>query len=303
MIYLFPRAALMIRLTKMLFVTVLLFLSSQTAHASGWHQFRADASRSGYTSEPLPADLSLRWVYKPACPPQPAWRGEDTRMPFDYAYHAIIAEGLVFFSSSANNKVYALDLASGKERWSYFTDSPVRFAPAFWKDRLYVSSDDGYLYCLKAQTGKLLWRKCGGPAEDMVLGNGRMISRWPTRGAATISDDILYFCAGIWPSEGIYLYAIDPETGKVLWLNDSSGDIFMNQPHPTAQAQSGVSAQGYIAIAGDTLLLPTGRAIPAAFNRSDGAFRYFHLQRYGHRCRRSRENAGNPDYRQTQRSP
>jgi len=55
----------------------------------------------------------------------------------------------------------------------------------------------------------------------------------------------------------------------------------MNQPHPGAQARSGVSAQGYIAASGNTLLVPTGRAIPAAFNRSDGTFRYFHLQRYG----------------------
>ncbi|UCG58926.1 MAG: PQQ-binding-like beta-propeller repeat protein, partial [Phycisphaerales bacterium] len=202
-------------------------------------------------------------------------------MPFDHAYHTIIAKGLVFFGNSADNKVYALDLATGREQWSFFADSPVRFAPAFWRGRLYVSSDDGHLYCLWAKTGKLVWRKRGGPAGDMVLGNGRMISRWPTRGAATLVDNIVYFCAGIWPSEGIYLHALEPKTGKVLWLNDSSGDILMDQPHSGAQARSGVSAQGYIAAAGNTLLVPTGRAIPAAFNRDNGTFRYFHLQRYG----------------------
>ena len=266
---------------KSLIVIILLCSCWQTSSANGWNQFRADAARTGYTADSLPADLSLQWTYKPAHSPRPAWQGEDTRMPFDYAYHTIIAEGLVFFGSSANNKVYAVDINNGREQWSFYTDSPIRFAPVFWKDRLFISSDDGYLYCLRAETGKLLWRKRGGPAGDMVLGNGRMMSRWPTRGAPTMVDDVLYFCAGIWPSEGIYLYAIEPETGKVLWINDSSGDIFMNQPHPTAQARSGVSAQGYIAASGDTLLLPTGRAVPAAFNRSDGTFRYFHLQRYG----------------------
>jgi outer membrane protein assembly factor BamB len=266
---------------KTLLIAVLLFPCWQTSRGSGWHQFRADAARSGYTSEPLPTNLSLRWIYKPTHPPQPAWQAEDTRMPFDHAYHAIIAKGLVFFGNSANNKVYALDLATGREQWSFFADSPVRFAPAFRQGRLYVSSDDGYLYCLRAKTGKLVWRKRGGPVGDMVLGNGRMISRWPTRGAATLIDNIVYFCAGIWPSEGIYLHALEPKTGKVLWLNDSSGDILMNQPHSGARARSGVSAQGYIAASGNTLLVPTGRAIPAAFNRSDGTFRYFHLQRYG----------------------
>ncbi len=260
---------------------VLLFSIWQPALAGAWHQFRADAARSGYTPDPLPDDLSLRWVYKPTQSPRPAWQGEDTRMSFDYTYHATVAQGRVYFGCSANNKVYALDLASGRERWTFVTDSPVRFAPAFWQGRLYITGDDGYLYCLDAETGTLLWRMRGGPAGDMVLGNGRMISRWPTRGAATILDDTLYFCAGIWPSEGIHLYAIDPETGKVLWRNDTSGGIFLDQPHGGARAKSGVSAQGYIAAAGDTLLVPTGRAIPAAFNRDDGTFRYFHLQRYG----------------------
>ncbi|MCD6391949.1 MAG: PQQ-binding-like beta-propeller repeat protein [Planctomycetes bacterium] len=258
-----------------------LIVGLQSAAAGDWSQFRADASRSGYTSESLPADLSLQWVYSPAHSPRPAWRGEDTRMTFDYAYHAVAADGMVFFAGSADDKVYALDAQTGGEVWTFFADGPVRFTPAFWRGRLFVSSDDGYLYCLDARTGKLIWRKRGGPADDMVLGNGRMISRWPARGAATIMDGTVYFCAGIWPSEGIYLYALDPETGKVLWLNDSSGGIVMNQPHNTARAASGVSVQGYMAAAGDTLLVPTGRAVPAAFNRQDGKFRYFHLQRYG----------------------
>jgi outer membrane protein assembly factor BamB len=55
----------------------------------------------------------------------------------------------------------------------------------------------------------------------------------------------------------------------------------MDQPHPTARAVSGTAAQGYLAAAGDALLLATGRAVPAVFSREDGAFRYFHLQREG----------------------
>jgi hypothetical protein len=31
-------------------------------------------------------------------------------------------------------------------------------------------------------------------------------------------------------------------------------------------------------VAGDVLLVPTGRAVPAAFRRADGEFLYFHLQ-------------------------
>ncbi len=199
-------------------------------------------------------------------------------MPFDRAYRPVIAGEMLYFGSSADCKVYALDAAGGRQRWTFFTGGPVRFAPAVWKDRLFVASDDGYLYCLAAKDGKLLWKLRGGPAESMVLGNGRMISRWPARGGPAVVGDVVYFAAGIWPSEGIFIYAVDAATGKVLWCNDRSGAIYMPQPHGGAEAKSGVSAQGDLVVCGDLLLVPTGRAVPAAFKLADGEFYYFHLQ-------------------------
>ena len=127
---------------KTLLILVLIALGGQGAEAGDWPQFRADASRSGYTSERLSANLSLRWVRRAKQAPRPAWQGHDTRMPFDYAPQPIIGGGMVFFGGSADGKVYALDLATGDARWEYFTESPVRFAPAFRRDRVYVCSDD-----------------------------------------------------------------------------------------------------------------------------------------------------------------
>ena len=115
----------------------------------------------------------------------------------------------------------------------------------------------------------------------MLLGNDRMISRWPARGGPVLADGVLYFAAGIWPSEGVYVYAVDPATGKVLWCNDSSGAIDMPQPHPGANARSGVAAQGYLAVRGPDLLVSTGRAVPAVFDRTHGSLQTFPLQAYG----------------------
>jgi outer membrane protein assembly factor BamB len=263
-------------------LTLCLAISSSLS-ASDWPTFRGDANRGGYSPDSLPAELSLLWVNKARHAPQPAWPGTDTRMPFDRAFQPIIAGGMLYFASSADCKVYALDAATGEERWTFFADGPIRFAPLAWKDRIYFVSDDSYLYCLTAKDGSLLWKVRGGPEDSQLLGNDRMISRWPARGGPVMADGTLYFSAGIWPSEGIFLHAVDPDTGKFLWTNDTAGWMYIGQPHGGANALSGVSIQGDLVVAGDVLLAPNGRAVPAGFRRSDGKFLYFHLQKNTHR--------------------
>jgi len=262
-------------------VVLLPALISGDLRGSDWPTYRADAARSGYTPEALPAHLKMSWVTKANHPPQPAWSGRDTRMPFDLTFQPVVSSGTVFFGSSSDCTVNALDSRAGQYKWTYVTEGPVRFAPAVWKDRLFVVSDDGYLYCLAVRDGKLLWKKPGGPNAETVLGNDRLISRWPARGGPVVKDDIVYFGAGIWPSEGIYLYAVDTLTGKTLWVNDSSGNMVLGQPHGGNLARSGVSIQGYLAIVGNSLVVPTGRATPAVFDGKSGQFRYFRLMELG----------------------
>lgn len=246
-----------------------------------WPQDRFDSARRGYTSEALPAELHLQWVFTANAPPQPAWPGSD-RLPFDRADHPVVAGGLVIFGSTVDGQVRALDLRSGQPRWQFATGGPIRFAPAVHNGLLFVGSDDGWLYLLRLRDGALLNRWRGGPADDMILGNGRMVSRWPLRGGPVIHEGVVYYAAGIWPSEGIYLYARDAQGGRLIWENKDSGAIYMPQPHGGANARSGVSAQGYLVVSGDKLFVPTGRAVPAAFERATGKFLYYHLQRYGH---------------------
>ncbi len=249
------------------------------AFAGEWSHYRADAARSGWTSEPAPAKLSLCWTRRPAHPPQPAWP-EEQRMVFDHVFHVVADADRVYFGSSADGKVYALDAATGQERWCFFTGGPVRFAPALWKDRLFAVSDDGCLHCLSKADGKLLWKKRPAASDRMVLGNERMISKWPARGGPAVVGGVVYFGAGIWPSDGVYICALDAATGKKVWINESSGDMDLLQPH-MARSRSGVSCQGYLAVGKKAILVPTGRAIPAVFERADGKFRYFHLAKYG----------------------
>jgi len=250
--------------------------------AADWPMYRADAQRSGYTAEAIPNQLQLRWTFRSPHTPRPAWPTSE-RIHFDRAFQPIIMGDLILFGSSTDDQLRALDADSGAVRWTFFAGAPIRFAPVGWKDRVFVSSDDGWLYALSLADGQLLWKHRGGPTDEMVIGNERLTSKWPARGGPVVLDDIVYFAAGVWPSDGVYLHALDAETGKPLWTNDETGQLLMNQPHGGARAESGVSAQGYLAISDNGVIVPTGRAVPAVFDRTTGKLSYYHLQKNQHR--------------------
>ncbi len=247
--------------------------------AADWPNYRHDLARSGATEEPLATPLHRQWVHRAAHPPRPAWPEpgrEVNRLAFDYAYEVTAAGGRVYFGSSADHKVYAIDLQSGRPLWSFFTEGPVRFAPAIEGGRVFVASDDGWLYCLSADNGVLLWRFHGGPRDERMIGNQQMISRWPLRSGVAVEDGTVYFSAGMWPSEGVYLYALAADGGKVLWKNETSGVEYLDQPHPPSDSMTGVAPQGYVLGSPDQLFLPTGRNVPAAYDRKGGELLYYH---------------------------
>ena len=191
-------------------------------------------------------------------------------MAFDYAYQIASAAGRVFYGSSADHKVYALDLDGGKEVWSFFTEGPVRFAPCVSGSRVFVASDDGCLYCLNRSDGKRIWRFRGGPRDERLLGNEQMISRWPARSGVLVDGETAYFTAGMWGPDGIYIYALRAEDGSVLWRNSTANQQYMLLPHNNYEGITGVSPQGYLATDDGVLLVPTGRAMPARFDTATG---------------------------------
>lgn len=245
--------------------------------AEEWPTFRGDVLRSGQTKEALPNQLRERWVFNPGAAPRQAWVGSE-RVEYDLGFQPVVAGGMVLFGSSADDTVRALDLADGRERWKFRTEGPVRFAPAVDGGKVYVGSDDGRLYALDLHDGHLLWSFRAGAGTEMVIGNGRVISAWPVRGGVAARDGIVYLAAGIWPSDGVYLHAVEAATGKVIWSNGDTGKLEMKQPHGGAEAQSGVAPQGYLVVTEDALIVPTGRAVPAVFDRKDGKFRHYRLQ-------------------------
>ena len=250
----------------------LVVLVPAAARAGDWPTYRRDIARSGISDERLGTSLKPDWVHVPTHAPSNAWSDpqpkavekvlELPKLRFDDAFHVAAVGDTVYFGSSSDCTVYALDARTGQVRWRVDTEGPVRMAPTVWKNKVYVGSDDGRAYCLAASDGKLIWRFDAAPSDRKVLGNGKMISLWPVRTGVTVDGGVAYFGAGIFPAEGLYLYAVDAESGKLLWKNDSYAQ----------GGRSGISPQGYMLASKDKLFMPSGRAMPAGFARSDGRF-------------------------------
>ena len=248
------------------FSALCLFSLVTLGQAADWPTYQHDYARTGVARESLLTPFTDGWVHRSRHAPRPAWRGEakwdgwnkvydlKSRQIFDYAYHPVIADGLLYYGSSADDKIYCLDAATGEQRWTFFTEGPVRLAPTIAEGRVFVGSDDGHAYCLDAKSGKLIWKTQLGPRDYRIPGNSRIISRWPLRTGIVVIGDLAYCAAGMFPSEGVLITAIEADTGKIKWQ----------------QKQTDLPAQGYMLASHTRLYVPAGRNNPVVLNRADG---------------------------------
>lgn len=243
------------------------------AISDDWPMWRNDAGRTGVVDASLPDSLELEWV-RDLPPISPAFH--SSRLQFDAGYEPVVANGQLLLSSSLTDSVTAYNAQTGETTWSYRTDGPVRFAPAVWNDFVCFGSDDGNMYCVNLQTGKLHWKFQAVPSDRRVLGNRRLISMWPVRGGPVVDGGRVYFAAGVWPFEGVFVYSVDIESGKVIWRNDRLGFLYGTQPHNT-QAIGGLAPQGYLVLNGDELIVPCSTAYPARLDRMTGELVEFEL--------------------------
>lgn len=264
------------RVAAVAFRLLLLLVTSAfgSAQAGDWPMWRHDAARSGISDEQLPAELHLQWTR--ALPPTaPAWPDQGVlKSEFDQFYKPIVLGKRLIVGSSRDDSVTAYDTESGAEVWRFHTGGPVRQAPAAGSGKVYVASDDGYLYCLDAEKGTQVWTFRGGPADRRVLGNGRLVSMWPARGGPALHDGKVYFAASIWPFMGVFVHALEAETGKVVWTNDGSGAYYTDQGHKSP-AFAGPAPQGELAVGDGLVIVPSGRSQPAGFDLKTGALRFF----------------------------
>ena len=247
-----------------LFLVVL--LASGVLDAADWPTYQADNQRRGVSAEALEFPLHEQWVHHGAHAPAPAWpempaqqdywhniRELNPTHTYDRAFHVAVSGDRLFYGSSAEDTLCCVDARTGRRLWVFYTEGPVRLAPTLYQGKVYAGSDDGRVYCLEANSGRLVWSHCPAGVNLKIPGNGRMISVWPVRSGIVIEQGIAYACAGFFPNQGVFLCAMDANTGEVVWTRKTD-----------------VSCQGYMRCSSTHLMVPTGRTAPVAFDLKSG---------------------------------
>jgi outer membrane protein assembly factor BamB len=124
---------------------------------------------------------------------------------------AVSAEhGLVFTSSNA---VYAIDMLTGEEVWSYKSELGLGFIGplALANGVLYAGGEDGHVYAFEPASGDIIWQS-------------ELTSRLAVNGGPLLAGDRLFVTS--WDANA---YALEPETGEILWSSPTGG-VTLGQP-------------------------------------------------------------------------
>ena len=183
--------------------------------ANDWTMWRHDAGRSGFNQEEsvLAPPLELAWTAFV----------DPNRNVFMESSPAI-ANGKLYMTTLGDSfgnpqaALYAFDLQTGQQLWSTLSlnIALTRSTAAVANGKVYVVSEDGYLYCLNAETGVLVW-------QTQVAPSGT-----PAYASPAIQDGKLYIGTLGYSSSLPKLLILNAETGTILGQKalDNSFDVY-----------------------------------------------------------------------------
>jgi outer membrane protein assembly factor BamB len=107
-----------------------------------WPLFRGDAAATGVAGGTLPDTLEL------------LWSKQIDNGAFEAT--ATIVDGVVYLGD-LDGTFYALELASGAEKWKKKRDTSYNASAAVRDGKVYIGDMDGKFFCLKASDGTEEW--------------------------------------------------------------------------------------------------------------------------------------------------
>jgi outer membrane protein assembly factor BamB len=174
----------------------------QAAGPDEWPTYRSDAARSGSVKTSVPAHLKQSWQ-----------ADLGSRLS-----SVVVAGDKVFLAAIDAQTVHALDANTGKPAWSYTAGARVDSPPTFYQGRVLFGSADGWVYCLRATDGQLIWRFRAAPEDRRLVAYDQVESAWPVSGAVLVEKGSVYCVAGrsSFLDGGMRLLRLDPRTGQKL---------------------------------------------------------------------------------------
>jgi outer membrane protein assembly factor BamB len=165
-----------------------------------WPTYRHDNARSGCSDASVADRLTIAWRHE---------LGGKLSAPTS-------ADGKVFVSAVDRHTVHALDLPTGKELWSYIAGGRVDSPPTYVSGRVYFGSADGWIQCLNASDGALVWRFLAAPQQMSIVAWDQLESPWPVPGSVLVRDGSVYALAGRSSNldGGMYFVKLDAVTGE-----------------------------------------------------------------------------------------
>lgn len=219
------------------------------ASADDWPTYRHDNQRSAATAARLAATPQLRWRKQV---------GDRDGLT------APVTVGETLFLADRAGRVRAINAATGAAKWLAYTGGPIWYPPTLADGRALVGAGDGWVYCLAAADGHLLWRFRAAPADRRITLFGQLVSTWPVASGVLVEGNMAYAAAGITDSDGTHVYALNVENGNLVWHNGSSGSLDPSSPR-------GVACQGELLWHNHRLYLAGGNTVsPGVFEADTG---------------------------------
>jgi len=181
-------------LRTILSVAIALPVAAQRQLDSEWSIFRGNAALQGVAAGKLGAVPELAWKFKTG--------GAITSSP-------VIDNGTIYVGS-CDERVYAIDVATGKEKWSFKTDDFVEAPPLVHDGRVYIGSNDFFVYALDAATGAVVWKYETG---EKIMGSANVVA---------LPDGATGIVVGSYDNN---LYCFEAASGAVVWSYETGNYV------------------------------------------------------------------------------
>lgn len=222
-------------LPVLLFPLIIALMSCKQGNNRTWSVYKADKASSSYSrldaiDRQNVADLKLAWTFNPG-------DGRAGAGPGNAECNPIIIDG-VMYATSARHRLYAIDAATGEQRWAYDPfdggeGGGIYRGVTYWEDGndkriLYTAGDD--LIAQDAITGKPVstFGTNGRVSMNVGLrGDPDVISVIPTSPGVVYNDLIIMGAevSELFGAEPGYIRAYDIRSGALKWT-------FHTIPHP-----------------------------------------------------------------------